>query len=372
VVNERRLTDTFLRLASIPGLSRQEREVAEAAASELRACDFTVSFDDAGEKVGGNTGNVIASKKGAVSGGCPIALNAHLDTVGPVEGWSYRAEDGTIHSGGTSILGADDRIGIAAILEAVRVLAEDGIPHADLQVILTIAEEVGLLGAKHLDCTRVCSRYVFVIDSSQRLGALTICGPSQDTIAATFHGRAAHAADPDRGISAIVAASKAVARMQLGRLDPETVANVGIIRGGRAGNIVPDRCEVRAEARSRDESKLRAQVQHMTEALREGAAEAGAEVEIQVTRSYSSYRLTEQDPPVALAYEAARAIGVTPEFVQVMGGSDANVFNSIGLPSLALWMGLRDAHSLEESAIIGDAAKCAELLIGIARLAAKQ
>lgn len=371
-MNRNRLVDTFLRLAEINSPPKHEKAIAERLSEELSRLGFRVFCDGAGQEIGGDTGNIIASKNGNTSG-VPILLCAHMDTVSPTEEWGYVIDDEVIRSNGRTILAADDKAGIAAILEGLRVLEEECIPHADIQVVFTIAEEIGLLGAKHLDYGLINARCAFVFDMGKPVACVTVAAPSHDNILAKIYGKAAHAgARPEDGVSAIVTASKAISCMSLGRIDNETTANIGVINGGTASNVVPEYCEVRGEARSRNEKKLDAQVQHMVESFHEAAAETGAGIDIEVSRSYNSYRLSADDEVVKIAVAAARKVGIEPKMHETGGGSDASIFNHKGLPATVIGVGYEKAHSVEEFIDIPDFVKSAEMAVAIVQVAAEK
>ncbi|HUV05924.1 MAG TPA: M20/M25/M40 family metallo-hydrolase [Armatimonadota bacterium] len=371
MIDRHRLVETFLRLAAINSPTGNEKGVADVLEADLRALGFDVLRDAAGERVNGDTGNVIAAKKGTVSEAVPILFNAHMDTVMPTEGWGYKIEDGVIRSNGHTILGADDKAGIAAVIEAMKAIQEEEIPHGDIQIVFSIGEEVGLWGAKYLDYSLITSKCAFVYDLGTPVGSVVVAAPSHDNIMAKIRGRAAHAGTrPEDGISAIAAAGKAISNMRLGRIDHETTANIGIISGGTARNIVPDFCEVKGEARSRDEKKLDAQVQHMVEAFHDAAAEIGASVEIEVERSYQAYRLSESDEVVRIAVAAARKVGIEPKMHETGGGSDASIFNTKGIPTIVIGVGYEKAHSTEEYLPISDFVKSAEMALAIVQVAA--
>ena len=372
MVDRQRLADTFLRLAAINSPFKEEKALADVLEADLRSLGFDVVRDGAGKQAGGSTGNVIATKKGSVSGAVPIMFSAHMDTVMPTENWGYKIEGDVIRSTGKTILAADDKAGISAIVEAMRVIAEESTPHGDIQIVFSIGEEVGLLGAKYLDYGLITAGCAFVYDMGKPVGCVTVAAPSHDNIVAKVHGKAAHAgARPEDGINAIVAAGKAIANMKLGRIDFETTANIGIISGGVAKNVVPEYCEVNGEARSRNDRKLDAQVQHMVEAFHEAAAETGASIDIEIDRSYHSYRLSESDEVVRIALAAARRVGIEPQMHETGGGSDANIFNGHGLPATVIGVGYDKAHSVEEYVPIGDFGKSAEMAVAIMQVAAE-
>lgn len=357
MINQDRLVSTFLELVQIDSPSGQEEEIAQRLMTELKSLGLTVERD--------TTGNVIAHLAGE---GPPILLSAHIDTVEPGQGVKPVIKSGIITSDGTTILGGDDKSGVAAILEVLRVLVEQDLPHPPLEVALTVSEETGLKGAKGLDLTALRAREGIVLDSGGEIGTIVISAPSQDNVKAIVHGKAAHAGvEPEKGINAIVVAAEAIAAMPLGRIDEQTTANIGRIQGGTATNIIPDRAEIAGEARSHDEEKLKAQVQVMTEALKQAVARHRATVEISVRRSYSTFKLSQEDGIVRKAVAAARTLGLTPALVASGGGSDANIFNAGGIATINISTGMDKVHTTEERLAVDDLIKCAAFLLAILR-----
>jgi tripeptide aminopeptidase len=355
MINRDRLVSTFLELVQIDSPSGQEEEIARHLTAELRSLGLTVEHD--------TTGNVIGRLAGE---GQPILLSAHIDTVGPGLGVKPVITSGMIISDGTTILGSDDKSGIAVILEVLRALMERDLSHPPLEVALTVSEETGLKGAKGLDFNRLRAKEGIVLDSGGPIGAIVISAPSQDKLRAVVHGKTAHAGvEPERGINAIVVAAEAIAAMPLGRIDEETTANIGRIQGGAATNIVPDRVEMAGEARSRDGKKLEAQMQAMTNALKKAASRHGATVEIDVERSYSAFELSEEDGIVQRAMAAAKALGLVPVLVPSGGGSDANIFNAGGIATINVSTGMEKVHTTEERIAVADMVKSAEFLLAI-------
>ncbi|MGH9903269.1 MAG: M20/M25/M40 family metallo-hydrolase, partial [Pyrinomonadaceae bacterium] len=268
MINQERIKNLLLELVRIDSVSRREREVAERVRAYCEELGAEVEIDDAGEKVGGNTGNVIARFRGTIPDAEPIMMSAHMDTVVPGEGVKPVVEGDIIRSDGTTVLGGDDKSGIAVILETIRCLKEQNIPHTDIEAVFSICEEVGLLGAKHVDVSRLRSKYGLVFDSDDP-GFLFTKGPSADHMEFKIHGLESHAGvAPESGISAIRIAAEAIAGMKLGRIDEETTANIGVIEGGKATNIVTNLVTVRGEARSLSDEKLEAQTLHMLKCFR--------------------------------------------------------------------------------------------------------
>jgi tripeptide aminopeptidase len=282
-----------------------------------------------------------------------------MDNVVPCRGVQPKVTDGVVSSDGTTVLGGDDKAGISAILEALD--STKGRRNLAPEVLFTVQEEKGLQGAKALDSSRFRSRRALVMDSGEKPGSISIGGPAQNHIDVVVIGRAAHAGVcPENGLSAIAVASQAIAKMKQGRIDFETTANVGVIRGGMATNIVPERVEVLSEARSRNEAKLEAQTQHMVDCWQEAAAAAGAKVEIKVERTYPSFRVAEDDSLVLMLAEAARRIGLEARTHVAGGGTDGHHLCHKGITAVALGTGTRDVHSTAETIAVADLERAAE------------
>ncbi len=352
---ENRLLETFLTLVRFNTPSRNELPASQWCGNFLSSLGFDVEFDDAGEKVGGNTGNLFAFLKGNVDNAPGLLFSSHLDTVEPTPGLEVRVDGDRIDATSDTILGADDKCGVAPILEAMRTLVESGAPRPDIQIVLTICEEIGLVGASLIDPSRIRARYGFVLDSGPPIGGIVCAAPAQDSIRVTIHGKPAHAGvHPEAGINAIVAASRAVAAMQIGRIDEQTTANVGTIHGGTARNIVPAEVQLVCEARSRDNSHLDRQTAHMVETFERECSAMGARAEIEVKRQYPAFHLDTESPTVRLAWDAAQAIGVEPKLQESGGGSDANHFNGFGVPTAVLATGMREIHTHDEYCLLSD------------------
>jgi tripeptide aminopeptidase len=377
LIDRARLEDEFLDLVSIASPSRHEGAIARRLETILAGMGATVESDDAGERVGAEAGNLLARFAGTAPDAPPFMLSAHMDTVGPAAAIRPRVEGDIVRTDGTSVLGGDDKAGIVAILEAVRVLRERSIPHGDLEVVLTICEESGLLGAKHFDTGRLRSRRGLVLDVDGVCELITRA-PAANRLSFTVHGLAAHAGIcPEQGLSAIQMAAEAIAGMRLGRLDDESTANLGVIQGGLAGNIVPDQVVVRGETRSLDPAKLAAQTEHMRRrfedaaggrAVRVGAREHRARVEVKVDHQYDPLDLPADASIVRLVTGAARALGRSCPTRSTGGGSDANVFATRGLEVGNLACGMREIHTVNEWVDLRDLVLTAQLLVEAVRL----
>ena len=342
------LLDLFLRLAAIPSPSRSERAVADVLTAELRGLGLDPVEDGAAEIVGGDTGNLIVRLPGS-GAGAPIVIAAHLDTVATGGRIVPVVENGVVRSAGDTILGADDKAAVAALVMTLGDLLREP-PACGLVAVFSVAEEIGLLGAKALDLDGLGARAGFVFDTSGPVGDIVVRAPSQTLVEATFHGLAAHAGiAPEKGRSAIQAAARAVAALDLGRLPDSTTVNVGVISGGSATNVVPALCAVSAEVRGHDDDLLSQRVATLIETLEIAATECGVDLELSVRSAFEAFSLSVELVAVRIATAALRAAGFEPRLTASGGGSDVNVYNAKGLPSVNLSVGMEDVHSPQES-----------------------
>jgi len=346
----------FLDLAAIPSPPGEERAVADRVLEYLEALGLEADEDDAGPKVGSQIGNILARVEPSAEGGIPLFLCAHLDTVpleGPLE--PIVGEDGVVRNAGGTILGADNKASVAAMLEATARILDNGRAHAGIELLFTPMEEVGLRGAAAFDVERLRARVGYVYDHAGPVGEVIVGAPHMRKLDVVFHGRAAHAGMyPEEGRSAIAAAAKAVADLRLGRIDDETTANVGVIEGGTGRNVIPEHCRLLAEARSHDEHKAAEVVKEMLETFTFAAGLAECEVEVQLEGSARGYSFRRDDLPVRLAATAIERTGREPSFVRSGGGADANVFNDRGLQCVNLANAMTDIHTPDERIAVSD------------------
>jgi tripeptide aminopeptidase len=338
-----RLRADFVRLCEIPSPSRRERAAADFVAAEI---GLELSEDSSASETGADAGNLYARIPGP-EGAPTVLFCAHLDTVpltGPIE---VEEAEGRYTNRFEAILGADNKAAVAAFMGVARRFA--AAPPVGLEFLFTTCEEVALAGAKAFDRGTLEADFGFVFDHATPIGELIVAAPSYFRVEAEFHGRAAHAGiRPEDGRSAIVAAAKALARMDLGRIDDETTANVGRIDGGTAANVVAERCKLELEARSVDPEKATRTVERMVDALTDAGSEAECDVETQIEEQFRAYRLQRTAPPVAAAAAALGQLGIEPQYVTTGGGSDANVFNADGLPCLNVANGTAHNHEPDE------------------------
>jgi len=365
-----RLAELFVDLAATPSPSRNERAVADKVIAFLRHLGLSVREDEAAVSIGGNTGNLYCAV--AETATPPqVALSAHLDTVPATDKIEPTlGGDGVFRNAAGTILGADDKAAVAAMLHATELLLESGSPTAGFELLFTVCEEEGLQGAERLATEWVRSPLAVVLDSSGPVGGVVTRAPSEKVLTARFKGVAAHAGlEPELGRSAVQAAAKAIAMMRLGRLDPETTANVGLISGGMAANIVPERCEVVAECRGHDENVLADVAAEMLHALNLAATEVGVDVGVDIVDAFRAFKLHEDAPVVRLAKQALGDVGRDPESLTAGGGSDANVFNRRGLPTVNLCTGMMRAHSADEHIALSELVKLCELAMSLVAVA---
>jgi tripeptide aminopeptidase len=360
-----RLIETFLALVRIDSPAGSEAALGAHIAGRLEKLGCRVRFDDAESRTDSECGNLIAELPGTAAGRT-IVLSAHMDTVMPGRGIVPVVEDGVVRSAGETILGADDKAGIAAILECLERLAESGVARPPLRVLFTVGEEMGLQGAKVLDPADLTGDVCLVLDADGVPGGIVTAAPTHYTFKATFTGKAAHAGvEPEKGRSAVVMASRAVAAMRIGRLDPETTANIGTVQGGVATNVVAPSCVLTGECRSLDPAKAEAARVEMDEAMSSAASAGGGAVSTSWTKEYDGFRFAEDDPLLALVEDACRDVGLEPRRFDTGGGSDGNVFSAKGLPSLVLASGMQNVHGTGESIRVEHLEAMVRLLLAV-------
>ena len=375
MVNKKRLAETFKHFVGIDSISKDESNICTEVKHMLESMGAETAVDNAGNKTGGNCGNLIAKFKGNIQT-TPLLLNAHMDTVEPGKGITAVLKNGIFTSKGDTILGADDKSAIAVLLEAMQIIQEKDLPHGPIELVLTVCEEIGLLGAKHLDLELITATYGYALDATDTDGIVTRA-PSANRLEFKVHGKDAHAgAAPEKGINAISLASKAIAQLELGRIDRETTCNIGVIEGGTAINIVPNLVTVKGEVRSHDEDKLQEITDEITSSFKkivedysESTTDDGLpRLEIQVDSDFRCTHIPDDHPVVKLASRAAENLGREMRTKTSGGGADANIFFEKGITIGVLGTGMRDMHTVRESVKLNDMVHATELVLEIIRI----
>lgn len=365
MVNKERLLQSFVKLVETDSPSMREGKVRDLLKAELSRRGIVSEEDRAAESLGGEAGNLLARIAGTLPGP-PILFAAHMDTVEPARGVRAKVQDGVVASRGDTILGADDKAAVAAILEALDVLQEKGYSHPPLELLFTVGEEQGLKGAKAFDFGRLQSKIGYVLDAGGNPGTIVLQSPCQNEMEFRVKGKAAHAGiNPEEGLNAIHVAAAALAMMPCGRIDEETTCNFGTITGGTARNIVADSCIIWGEARSLNRSKLEALTHRLVVGFQEEVGKKGGDAEVKVHFLYPEIQLDASEEVVQRALRAARHIGLQPRLTSTGGGSDASIINGAGIRCANLGIGMQKVHTTEEFIRIDDLVHDAQWVVAI-------
>lgn len=368
MINKTRLTNSLIDMVKIDSPSFEEKDYREYLIKYFQDRDFEIYADDAGSKFGGNSGNLLVHIKGDNKAE-KICLAAHMDTVSPGRGIEPIIEDGIVKSKSNTILAGDDKAGIAVILEAIECIKENNLPHRDIYILFTVCEEVGMLGAKHFDISKLPCKNMVILDVPGPAGIIAVEAPARYAFKITFTGKTAHAGiEPEKGINAIYVASEAISNMKLGRLDDETTANIGRIEGGSQTNIVTDAVYFTAEVRSRSLEKIDAQAEHMEEVCKAAAEKFGGEVEIEVTKEYFPMKLDQNSFVFNLCIESFEKEGINPVLIKTGGGSDGNILAQAGYDCAVISMGMEKVHTVDEMVNIDDMYNTAKAVVNMISL----
>lgn len=373
VLNKDRIFEEFKELVAIPCHSTKERQIFEVVKAKLEALGFNVEEDDAASKLDSECGNMWAFLPGNKAGATKVLLSGHLDGVEPCGGTTVVRKDGILYSDGTTILGSDDKSGVVAILEGVRMILEENAEHGDIQVLLTIAEEGGVNGSRCMDKSKLNADVGYALDSEGVPGEIIVGAPGQYKYSIKVIGKTAHGGmEPEKGINSVMVAAKALAEVKrYGRIDEETTANIGIINGGIATNIVPALVEIQGDARSRNSEKLIAIRDEIVNTICTAVEKQGAKAEADVVLKYNSFLVDENSKVVELAKDACAQFGFEPNVGLTGGGSDANFINAYGVPCVILGTGMSNVHTVDEYIKEEDLYNSALMVYGILKAAAK-
>lgn len=349
MLSRERLQENFIKMIKVYSPSKGEKEMADWVENWLTEHNIPFQSDNAGAAYGGNGRNIVAFIKGNQEG-MALGFGAHMDQIEPCANVNPIIEGNIIRTDKTTTLGGDDKAGIASILEAVEDILESGVPHRDIYLVFTCSEEISMMGTKHMDLSMLPCKDLVIVDATGDTGVIAYKAPAMEAIEITFHGKKAHAGiEPEKGINAIVAASKAISNMHIGRMDAETTSNIGHIEGGSATNIVTDEVTFTAEIRSHSMEKLAAEVAHMENCCKEAAESMGASYEMKHEMAYPTLSLDLDCDLVKETEKAMKAESIEPNLMVIGGGSDANVLAGHGYRSVILGCGMRDVHTVDES-----------------------
>lgn len=361
MINENRLLNFFETILKINSPSQNEGELVKFLRNYLNNLGFETWEDNAGEKTGGNANNLYGVLKGNPNLKS-ICFNSHLDTVLPTEGLKIIKENGLIKSDETTILGADDKVGIATAIEGINSIIENNVEHGDVYVLFTVQEEIGTHGAQCVETEKVPADYTFSFDDGKPLCSLVVSAPSHWKMTYKIHGKSAHAAHSEGSVNAISVAGKAIAKFETGQIDENSCCNIGTIKGGERFNVVPDYCEIVCEARSSDNEKALKLQEKITNAFEEECKKAGAKLEKDLHCEYNAFNISTDDSHFKLAYETAKELVKEPEIVHSLGGYDASILNTKGLKTIVCGTGYENIHTNREYISIEDLNTCGKFV----------
>ncbi len=354
MINKERLLKNYISLTCIEGVSKIEKVVMEEVINRLEELGIDYEFDKANRKTGGNCGNLIAHIKGNFEKGSPFFFSAHVDTI-MSSACTPVIKDGVIYSDGNVVLGADDRAGVAAMLEAVETAIENGLSYPDIDLLFLVCEEIGLLGSKYLDFSKVNGKYGFVIDSSADVGKVIYKAPTHYSCEITIKGKAAHAAiAPELGVHTIKIAADAISKTEVGRVTGDTTVSIGTIQGGIKTNVIPEQTDIKGEIRSLNVDEIPVFRKKLENTFKKSAEEYGGKCSFEWKKEYIGFSLEEDSEIIKWITKSMENAGIKPELIPFIGGSDANNYNEKGIPAINLGLGYKKNHSSEEYLKVDD------------------
>lgn len=366
------MIDDFMELTQLEVYSRKERRIADVLKAKLEALGLTVTEDDTGEKIGGNTGNLFAVLKGDPS--IPaILFSSHMDRVGnnghiqP----QWNKEDGIIYADGKTILAADDVSGLCCILHALRTVVQEKIPHGDIEVCFSVCEEVGVTGSRYYDFSKFKSKMAFVFDIPGRIGRIVTQAPGKGKVTITVHGRTAHAGnEPEKGLNALRIAADLLMHLPDSRQTPETTTNFAMISAGTATNVVCDKVVLTGEQRSTNPEEYKAISAKIRDVSAAIANLYHTAIDVDILDQYETFHVPDTADPCRIAYTACQNIGVEPFFSRGGGGMDGNHFNAHGIQTVGIAPGYSKNHTPKEQLIVDDFMKCGDEAVEIIKVVA--
>ena len=364
MINKERLLSFFETIVKINSPSKEEKEICEFLKKHLTDLGFECWEDNAAEITGGNSNNLYGLLKGDPNKKS-ICFNAHIDTVMPTLGIKVINDGEVIKTDGTTILGADDKAGVAIALEAIQSILDQKISHGDIYVLFSVQEEIGVGGANCVEIDKLKTDYCFSFDSGRPVGSMVVAAPTHYNLEFKVIGKSSHAAHSEDSINAIYVASKAIAQLETGMLDHETCCNIGIISGGTRFNIVPDLCEVKIDARAINEEKINNLVDKIVTAFENECQKSGAKLEKEIKCNYKGFDFDQDSELFKLAFNTVKETGVEPVIERTLGGFDASIFNSKGMKTLVFSTGYENYHTNEEYIVIDEFVKTTEIAFNL-------
>ncbi|OPZ71077.1 MAG: Peptidase T [bacterium ADurb.Bin478] len=362
-IDQKNLLELFFELVRIDAVSLHERPVADFITKRLAALGLETEEDDAGHRLNGSAGNLIVRLPGKDKSGAPLLLLAHMDTVHPTAGVKPALADGVLRSDGTTILGVDNRAGVTLILALIEELIKRRPRHRSLEIVFTVGEELGMLGATALDFSRLKAREGFVFDCTAAPGGYVASTPTAYDFKIQITGKPAHSAvAPEKGINALSMATHVMSGFPVGRVSDHSVANLGTIHGGTADNVVPDQVNLTGEFRSFQEKEITAMRERLIALCAEAEARWGGRCEPSFMLSFQGFQFSPEMPAVQRLHDAFTRAGVAPQPLVYYGGSDANVFNQHGVKIINTGIGANAPHSTDEHIRPADMLKGYEIL----------
>ncbi len=363
MIRKERLTQQFLNFTKIDSPSFHERQMADYVKEVFAGLGIPLCEDDANVRFGSEAGNLYGRLEGELEGD-PLLFLGHLDTVEPAKGRkAVLHPDGTITSAGDTVLGADDQSGLSEIIEAIRSIEEDGKPHRTLEFLISFAEEAFTKGSRYFDWNLLEAKQGYTLDLDAPIGTASLWEPTLIEFTIDITGRSAHAGfHPEQGINAIRIAADILTELPLGRVDPETVLNVGIIRGGTAKNAVPGTVHMEGELRSRCHDRALSLLESIRETAGEKAAALGGTAKVQYDIDLHEYRMDPDEPVVRRFVKAAERAGIQPVLSGSFGGSDNNQFAQHGGHGIVLASAMFDCHTVHEYTTVEDLFRAAQIV----------
>lgn len=361
--NTKRLVNEFCRLVSIDSVSFKERKMADYLKNELIKIGVEIYEDNAGDYYNSNTGNLYGYLKGNVEGE-PVLFSAHMDTVEPGIGKKAIVYDDKITSDGSTVLGADDMSGVAAILEALRVIIENDLNHRDIELLFPIAEETYIKGTNVFDFSRIKSKTAYVLDLSGEIGTAALQAPTLISFEVEIRGQSSHAGfSPEKGINAIAAGAEAISNIRQGKLGSDSTLNIGTIKGGTGTNIISDRCIIKGELRSLEHDKALNMLGNLKSVFENSCRKYNADLTFDYNIDLQAYKTDAKGNTVKNYESVCHAIGIHTNYISTFGGSDNNNFAKNGIEGIVVACGYYNAHTCQEYIHISDLEKLSDIVL---------